>query len=100
MLELRPLAFDDFVLEAVGRAVLLDQVEETPGKVMRMDVDGVVRVLAHAAPFFRILPRWDSRTPIIHTASRGEIGKWKSASASHPTDSGFRASFTSPSRAS
>src|SRR5690242_21346039 len=51
--ELGTLAFDDLVLESVPRPVLLDQIEEALGEIMRMDVDRVVRALAHAAPFFR-----------------------------------------------
>jgi hypothetical protein len=62
VLELRAFAFDDLVLETVAGPVLLDEIEETLRKIVRMDVDGVVRELAQR-PLFRILPRPGSSTP-------------------------------------
>src|SRR2546427_13065756 len=51
VLELRTLALDYFVLEAVAGPVLGDQIEEALRKIMRVDVDR--RVAAHRGSFFR-----------------------------------------------
>src|SRR5690349_11994405 len=71
--ELGTLAFDDLVLESVAGAVLLDQIEEALREIMRVDVDRVLRALAHAAPFFRGFYRGGRhRTYNSYAKSQGE----------------------------
>jgi hypothetical protein len=60
--------------------VFLDEIEEALGKIVRVDVDRVMRVLAHAVPFFRRFYRGElGRTYNSSRRILGRRGKWKNA---------------------
>src|SRR5882757_9645953 len=56
VLELRALALDHLVLEAVAGAVFRDQIEETLRKIMRVDVDRCL--MAHRGSFLPAILPW------------------------------------------
>src|SRR5438309_5230910 len=72
VLELRTLALDYFVLEAVAGAVLGDQIEEVLRKIMRVNVDRCV--VAHRGSGARLYLGGDRRTynePLESREGRG-----------------------------
>src|SRR2546421_12716223 len=83
VLELRALAFDHPVLEAVAGAVLGDQIEEVLRKIMRVNVDRCV--VAHRGSGARLYLGGDRRTYNEALEFGGDQGKWKSGSVFYRT---------------